>query len=502
MHKEKQVIITIPNDLMFAELVIENARQSARLMEFADKSIREIELGTEEAISNIIKNAFEEEQEETIDVIFNLKQTGLEIIMKEKGIPWDPEVVSEFTPEKFKESGSEEGLGMYLMKRFMDSFSFENLGKQGKETRLFKYLDQSKIENILSNEELQKAEEERKAEKLPKGSVKYTVRMLKPEEAVGVSVCAYASYGYTYVHEDIYYPDRVRALNKSGDLLSFVAIKDNGEVIAHAALEREDDPLVPEFGVAATKPRYRGQGCLNAISIYRKKKAKEFNFLGIYGKGITTHFFSQKSMLKHGMNPCALFLSSGMERKYKDIEQKKIQRESVFIHFQYMNPPEKISIFPPEKHAGFIEELFGKIGVKPEVAKVETDIKPLADEAKLSVKTYLSSMTSNIKIIEYGKNVVREVNAQLKKLCLERVESIYLFLPLCDKNTAVYCEAFEKIGFFFAGIKPASGFRDALVLQYLNNYEIDYDLIAVGCEFSERIKKYVRKSQQEVKQNQ
>lgn len=391
---------------------------------------------------------------------------------------------------------------MYLMKKFMDSFSFQNLGKQGKETRLFKYLDQSKVENLLSKEDLEKVQGEREAESLPKGSVKYTVRMLKPDEAVEVSKCAYASYGYTYVHEDIYYPERVRALNKSGDLLSFVAVKDDGEVISHAALEREDDPLVPEFGVAVTKPRYRGQGCLNAISIYRKEKARDFNFMGIYGKGITTHFFSQKSMLKHGMNPCALYLSSGMERTYKGIEQKKIQRESVVIHFQYMNPPDKILIYPPDKHAGLIEEIYLNLGVKPELVETSKPPKTKPGDSKISVKTYLNSMTSNIKIIEYGKDIVRAVNAHLDALCLERIESVYLYLPVMDENTAFYCEEFENLGFFFAGIMPASESRDALVLQYLNNYTIDYDLVSVGCEFSEKIKEYVRKSEAEAKKNQ
>ncbi len=46
---------------------------------------------------------------------------------------------------------------------------------------------------------------------------------MKSEEAVDVSKCAYTSYGYTYVHEDVYYPDRLKVLNEKEDVISFIA---------------------------------------------------------------------------------------------------------------------------------------------------------------------------------------------------------------------------------------------------------------------------------------
>ncbi|MCF8233857.1 MAG: ATP-binding protein [Bacteroidales bacterium] len=489
----KEVKITIPNDLSFVELLITAARKASVLLGFQESEIRQIELGLEEALTGIINNAFEAGEETTLDVIFSLERLGLGIKVREQGMPFDPGLIPEFSPEKFKEDLSENGLGIYLMKQFMDEYAFHNLGKEGKETRLFKYRQFDDLESLLDTEELEKAKNEREAETLPKGSVAYDVRLLKPEEAVDVAKCAYASYGYTYVHEAIYYPDKVREMNESGDLISFVAVKEDGEVIAHAAFEREDDRQVPQFGVAATKPRYRGQGCLNALNITMMEYAVEKQFMGVFGRGITTHPYSQKAMLKHGMLPCALLLSSGKERKYKGIQQKKLQRESVVLQFKYINPPDELLIFPPEKHKDLILQIYNDLGLKPETGQIDKAGTLPGGQSRLSAKTFSNSLTADISLLEYGNDVIKETAAQLKKLCMERTETIYLHLPLSDPFTALLTPEFEKMGFFFAGLMPASGKRDRLILQYLNNHVIDYDLLQLGCPEGERLKAYIMK---------
>ncbi len=488
------VKITIPIDLLFVQLIINNASEIARIMKFPDNEIHKIELGVEEAVTDIIKNAFEGDDEQTLDVTFNIKPLGLEIVIHEKGIPFDPSIIPEFSPEKFKQDYSDKGLGMYLMKKFMDEFSFHNLGKEGKETRLFKHLGYKAIQNILENNELKNIEKEKKLEPLPKGSVKYNVRRIKSDEAVEVSKCAYSSYGYTYVNEDVYYPDRVRKLNKNGDLISFVAVKEDGEIIAHAALERERDRQVPQLGIAATKPRYRGQGCMNALNTLMIEEAEKRKFMGIYARGITTHFYSQKSIEKYGLKPSALLISSGLERKYKEIEQKKIQRESVVILFKYLNYPKGLKIYPPKKHRDFIINLYNNISGKPEVLTSKPDMNLPSIPGKITVNTQPSSLTSDIFVYQYGNNTLHEIQKTLTKLCLDRIETIYLYLPLSLPHTAQLAPEFEEMGFFIAGIKPGSDHSDTIIFQYLNNFVIDYDLLKFSSDESKEIMKWVRKN--------
>ncbi len=493
MDKTKQVKVTIPNDLRFLELILDNARNAAQLLGFEDKTIYEIQLGTEEVLSSIIHNAFEAEQNASIDVIFNLKPSGLEIVIREKGLPFDPDLCQKFSPEKFKKDKLSKGLGTYLAKGLMDEFSFHNLGRKGKETYLFKYLDQKRIDNILTRPELNHAQAQDKVESLPPKSVNYFVRLLKEQEAIEVAKCVYSAYGYTYLHEDMYYPQRVRTLNKSGDLLSFVAVKDDdNEVIAHAALIMGEDPLVPECGVAATKPKYRGQGCLNRLSQARIDEARKRGFMGVYGLGVTTHYFSQKSMLKHDLKPCALLLSNAREPLYKNITEKDIQRESAVLQFKYLNAPEKTVIYPPENHADFIHQIYLNLGISPEMGKVGEHQELDEHESSISLKTDSERVTADLRVHKYGRNIINQIKTKCEALAPHSVKTIYLHLPLMDKNTAKYCSYLEKLGFFFAGIKPGSNNGDSLILQHLNEHCINYNLLATGCEFSAAIKEYVQ----------
>ena len=492
MFKSRRIKLSIPNDLVFAELAATNAERVSRVLGFGDEAAREIEMSVEEVLSDIIKNAFEPGREDVVDIVFNLKNTGLEVIIEEKGMPRDPDLETEYSPEKVQETWSGKGLGLYLAKKVMDKLSFHNLGKLGRETRLFKYLDLNKVDSILSREELEKAREEGRAESSRRGDVKYTVRRLRPEEAVEVSRCVYTAYGYTYLHEDMYYPDRVRRLNENGNLVSFVAVTDDGQVIAHAAMIIGDDPLVPEFGVAATKPAFRGQGCLNVLSEARIEEARQRGFTGGFGMGVTSHFYSQKSMLKRGMKPCALLLSNAAEPEYKDMKKREIQRESAVMQFKYLKAPGDVVVYPPQRHAEFVERIYSNLGVGARLQEAGEYERPSDQRSTMESKMDTDRITADIKIKEYGRDVVRETASKLEFLGPDAVKTVYLYLPLSDPGTAVYCPELEELGFFFAGIKPGSK-GDFLILQHLNGYEMDFEQIAVGCEFSGEIKEYVRK---------
>ncbi len=490
---QENVEIIIPNRMELLPVVINNASSIATLMGFQKKEIRNIELGVEEAVGNIIRYAFEEGEREDIRICFAMESLGLGISIFEKGIPFDPSVVKEFSPEKFKENLSDEGLGMYLLKQFMDEFSFTNHGKSGKETRIFKYLHNRKLEQMLDKQEKARVEQEREQEQLPKGSVPFVIRPLKADEAVEVSRCAYTSYGYTYVHEAIYYPERVREMNRNGDLISYVAVnEDNDEIMSHCALEREEDAMLPQVGVAATKPRYRGQGCLNGLNVALIEEATKRGFTGVYGRGISTHFYSQKSMLKHGMKPCALLVSSGKERKYKGIEQKKIQRESVFLQMLYLNRPAKHWVYLPPKHKDMIRRIYAFIGGEPEFRKCDDQWGMPSAASEVSIITNMNSLTADIFVRSFGSDLSHEIAGSMQKLIREELKTIYIYLPLADPASCRVTADLEKLGFFFAGIKPASENKDVLILQYLNNHEIDYDYIASGCEESNEIMKYVK----------
>lgn len=440
----------------------------------------------------VINYGFDQVEPGKFDIIFEQQAMGLNIIIKEKGIPFDPSLIHQYSKDTLTKDLDQKGLGTFLMKQCIDEVSIRNLGRDGIETHLFKHLNNKQIHELISEQDLADVERDKSAKALPKGSVKYMVKHMLPLQAIEVSKGAYSSYGYTYVHEDIYYPDRVRELNKSNAMISYIAITDTGEIIAHNAIENTEG-MPPELGVAFTKPKYRGQGCLNALISFILEDAHKLNYGGMYARGVTTHTFSQKTLLKYGFKETALYVSSGLERKYKGIEQKKIQRESVFIMYLYFSTPKKHIIYPPLHHRQMIIDIYQHAGANFQIADSGA-VQLLSEQTISHVATDLGSKTAQIFISSYAGDTVAHVKAALRSLCLQRLETIYLHLPLSNPNTATTTQQFEALGFFFSGIMLGDTGSDALILQYLNNYVIDYEQIKVESQYGAKLLDYVRQN--------
>jgi len=107
---------------------------------------------------------------------------------------------------------------------------------------------------------------------------------------------------------------------------------------------------------------------------------------------------------------------------------------------------------------------------------------------------------ARIIIDRYGMNIIDDLKAKVKELCLKKTEILNLFLNLSDPSTCIYTEQFEKLGFFFAGILPGGlSDGDALILQYLNNVPINYDAIQVKSATARKLLAYVRQKDPNLK---
>lgn len=490
-NNPRQVILTIPNDLSFLSHVLASVRITAEMAGFKNNDITRIEMGVEEACANVIQHAFAPEEEATFDVVIASEALGIRVVIKEKGLPFDVSLLPEYNKEQISAEHDGKGLGLFLMKSMLDEVSFVNLGKEGREVRLFKYRSDKPIDELMEEAELQKAKAAMEEETLPKGSVIYSVRRMVPEEAVEVSRGAYCSYGYTYVLDHIYFPDRVREMNERNELISYVAVTDTNIVIGHTALEVEErDPLVPQLGVAFTMPKYRGQGCLNQLTPALIEDGRQRNFTAIYARGITTHPYSQKSILKFGFSEVAILLSCGVEREYKGIIEGKSQRESVAVLYRYLQFPEKLELFVPERHVDIVRFIYEKLGVQPVFKPAGTLV--LTGESIISMQPELVNKVAKLTINRYGEDSVTQIKNNLHQLCLERFETIYLYLPLKEAATAALTPDFEKLGFYFSGVMPGSEGRDCLILQYQNNYVVDFSKVMLAQETGQAILDYIR----------
>jgi anti-sigma regulatory factor (Ser/Thr protein kinase)/GNAT superfamily N-acetyltransferase len=488
--------LTIPTDVSYIGVVGAYVRQVAQNFGFDATACQAIVVGVDEAVSNIIREAFSPDEQATLDISCERVSMGLKIVIKDKGLPFKPTGL--LSPKRASDakslSGSQRALD--VMKQTMDEVSFHNMGLEGKETHLIKYLQTGTVEDYYQACEIKPYQKPLTGKSGAAKAVDFEVRPMKSHEAIEVSKCFYKSYGYSFVYRQIYYPDRIIELNEIGQMESAVAVTPDNEVIGHCALLRWDSrPDVAEIGLAVVKPEFRGQGCLTRLTEYLIERAKSEDAKALFVMAATNHTYSQQVIHRFGFNDCSLLAGFGPATlSFRGLTETLPQRETYLICFRYLENPNKFPIYPPEHHKEFIRKLYCNNGLEPQL-EIPAEPEPRFAEphSKLNAAHYSPSGFGWIEIEVYGSDVVHEVKARLKEFCLKHIEVIQLHCNLGDPLTYYMIHEFEQLGFFFIGIKPSSTLGDSLILEYFNNVALDYDRIKVASAMGEELRSYVRK---------
>jgi anti-sigma regulatory factor (Ser/Thr protein kinase)/N-acetylglutamate synthase-like GNAT family acetyltransferase len=487
--------LTVPNSLVYLPAIQSYAENIAEVIGFQKSEIQMTLLALEEAVVNVVKHAFEPDEKATYQVIFDPLSSGLRIIIKDKGLPFAPNLLSEYVAPRDVEDAAS-GLGSFLMRKSVDEVAYHNLGRDGKELHLTKYLPAKSITEYQDSSEMTLFQKPSAKESLPAEKKEYLIRLMEPSESLEVSRLFYRAYGYSYGIDSIYYPDRFEQLHRDGSIISVVTVIDDNKIVGHFALVKEDpQSKIAEAAMAVVQPDFRGQGCQNQMMARLMEEARRAGLLAVFSKAVTNHIYAQKAGEKAGFKRVAIIVALiPADRSFKGIQSELSQRESVAYGFFTIANPPGISVYPPRHHKGFIEGIYRNLGLDRIFKEAEEEAPAADEEEACLVKTKIIA-TYNRAIIEverYGDNVVSEVRSTLKDLCLKRIDQITLYLSLEDPRTGRMCAEFEKLGFFIAGILPFSHVGDALILQYLNNVPMDYSKIQVASDTAREILDYIK----------
>jgi anti-sigma regulatory factor (Ser/Thr protein kinase) len=489
MENSESIKMTFPNSLNYSHLVHLFVREIAKTAGFAGDELEQIDMAIEESVSNIMVHASDEENP-TFDIICKKIPGGIQITLKEMGIPFDPAHIKKYELTKNLDDLSASGLGIYLIQKMMDELSFRNLGPQGKETVMVKYLPGAsspvQMEDLVAGKQTPGVIAEK---------IDYEVRGLQPDEAIEVSRCAYKTHGYTFFDDHIYYPERLVEMNRTLEMISAVAVTSDNIFMGHAALLFQyPEDTIAELTFVFVNVEYRGQGALNRLVDYLFTVPKKRELRGIYAYAVTNHIYTQKSMVKYQINDCGILLAtSPASWKFKGITGGESQRISVALGFRYMMPPKRHDLYPPEHHKEMISKIYHNLGASRNFLTPPPDHLPEPDSVS-KIHTGVNELEScaEIFIETYGHDVVKEIRKILRGYCVKQVAAINLFLRLDDSLTCRLTPAFEEMGFFFAGILPESMIGDALILQYLNNVDLDYNKVLLVSDLAKEMLAYIQ----------
>lgn len=104
------------------------------------KDKNKIILAVDEAVSNIIEHAYEEDRTGTIEVQVKSAPQLFEIVIRDSGKHFDPERIENVDMGAHLKAGRRHGLGIFIMRQIMDEVQYSYKEGVENELRLVKYL--------------------------------------------------------------------------------------------------------------------------------------------------------------------------------------------------------------------------------------------------------------------------------------------------------------------------------------------------------------------------
>lgn len=482
---ETLISIKVKAEIELLPTVIEMVKKVTTDYGMPETYARDLELASEEACNNVIEHAYESDEKGYYHLEIRREPGRFVVTIKDQGIPFNLKLLKEDQPQD---------LGIKLMRAMTDEVNSHYLGKEGKLVELVKYLPYTNIESSKSLGNIETDETDLDQ------SENLSLRLMRPDETVALARCIYRVYGYSYPHEDIYYPQKFASLIESGLVKSCVAVTDSGEVVGHLGIFLETmEDKVGESALAAVDPRYRGHGLFPRMKKLMMKEAGQHNLLGLYSRAVTAHVASQKSNVKMGSKLTGFIIAhSPPTAIFKKMQAEEDNyRRSVALFYVPVAQDRESEVYIPQKHGEILEKIYSHLELERELIYPVSLEVPLEPQSQI-YSHYLPEMGSVfLRVNKFGINFLDELRLHIQEMLMKGTELIVLDLPLEDPATALLTPKIEELGFFFSGIRPEFLNGDALTLQYLNNVSFDPDKVAVYSDFGNEIFSYVVKQWEE-----
>jgi hypothetical protein len=304
-----------------------------------------------QSVKHAVEQAYAADETGVIELTLQEQAGKLEIRVRDYGLP---ENVAELEARLQQQAESGE---LPLMIGDVDELHWLEFGRDGKALQLIKWLPETHIA-AQAGQPLAAFQDD--VAVAPPQS--YQVRRLQSAESAQVSRLMYQAYGNTYFNDDVYFPQRVAALNAQDVNLSFVAVGELGEVVGHYALERNQSGPVAEGGQAVIDPRHRSRGLLEQLKAQALQSAQELNLIGWYADAVSVHTFTQQSNARHGGHLTCVDLGIAPRTEcFRHLAEHQPQRVTCLLYFHWLQTPQPRRVYLPERHSQVLRDIYSRL---------------------------------------------------------------------------------------------------------------------------------------------
>jgi anti-sigma regulatory factor (Ser/Thr protein kinase)/GNAT superfamily N-acetyltransferase len=471
--------LSLPADERFLLLIQAYIREIAGVALLPHKDVLGLELAVEEAFKNTIEHAYPDGQPGDVFLDIEIRPMEMILSIRDEGVPFDPSMEKDATQTAREGEMPLHGFGLKLIRHEVDEVRFENLGQRGKALHLVKRLNQPI--------EVQPEKVVHETEIVPHQN--YVIRPIRPEEAIQVSKLFWLAYGYSY-RSEFYRPEYLIHMVESGCIISYVAVAENGEVVGHLGLIRQEPLPLAEEAFLTVASAHRGHGIMDALSVAVEAKALEIGLLGISENPVTSHDISQKEAMHRGYKSCGLELAAVPHAQFKGLVKEDCmpQRESFMHCFKYISSPPLVVAHVPPRHRDIVGRIYENLEQPFQLGNPA----PSNSSGDYTINFDRILQKGLISVISTDLNqwpVILRAAEDLEKF--GGAEVVNLDLPLAQPASALICELAEKAGFFFSGIWPSEAQDgDNLRLQRLN-VPLDISRLCIYSDFGRALFDYV-----------
>jgi serine/threonine-protein kinase RsbW len=140
VNTPKNYSLRIPSQKDNLEMIRKFVAGVAKKVGFECDDVNKIELAMDEACTNVIEHAYQNDENQNIDVAIKIDYQKFTIVVTDKGKSFKPNDIELPDMESYLAELRVGGLGIYLMKKLMDEVEFRSNEKGKNEVRMVKYL--------------------------------------------------------------------------------------------------------------------------------------------------------------------------------------------------------------------------------------------------------------------------------------------------------------------------------------------------------------------------
>ncbi len=319
---------------------------------------------------------------------------------------------------------------------------------------------------------------------------KVKVDFFRPQDAEGVARLYLAVYGEDFPIDYVYDPAAIVEANAGPDLHQVVVRTERGEVVGAASLFRSAPGRhIMEAGGLMLLPEYRqGSHGLDLPRLTHKVLPRRLGLWALQGQSVCDHLISQKIVARLGMSPFALELDALPTQT--DSAGRESRRTALLSQFEIIEDQPQ-TIYPPERYAGIIAELYAEPGLDRRHAPGK--LPAGQTQAEVGLIAYASLARLEVAVVGNGFRAALAAMEENHPGChLHQV-----CLPLTDPGLPLAVEVACARGYFLAGPLPLWRDEDSLLMQKVAG-EPDWAGIKLFGKRAQRLLDFIRHDREAV----